>query len=256
MMDLETFQKVLAEVSKVTRLVTFHLMGEPLVHPELRKFLDLCEEKKLRVFFVTNGVLLKEPSLLLHPVIQQVSFSLHSFTDNFPGKDPGPYLKRIFDFTELAFRERPKLFINYRLWNLNSINDSLGTNEMFFEAIEKRFQVSIPRDWNYRFKKNLVLKNYLSLHFDTEFSWPGIDLPVLGESGTCYGLRSHFGVLVDGTVVPCCLDKEGQIPLGNLKNEPLEDILESPRAQAMVQGFRNRQLQEELCKRCQYIQRF
>ncbi|NBV41986.1 radical SAM/SPASM domain-containing protein, partial [bacterium] len=127
-------------------------------------------------------------------MIQQVSFSLHSFTDNFPGKDPGPYLKRIFDFTELAFRERPKLFINYRLWNLNSINDSLGTNEMFFEAIEKRFQVSIPRDWNYRFKKNLVLKNYLSLHFDTEFSWPGIDLPVLGESGTCYGLRSHFGV--------------------------------------------------------------
>jgi len=255
-MTFDTFEKVISQVAKVTRLVTFHLMGEPLVHPDLQKFLDLCSEKKLRVFFVTNGVLLKDPSLLLHPAIQQVSFSLHSFSDNYPEKDPQAYLHRIFDFTERAFKERPTLFINYRLWNLNSKNSETTDNETFFKAIEDRFQVAIPRDWNYRFKKNLVLKNYLSLHFDTEFTWPGIDLPVLGESGTCYGLRSHFGVLVDGTVVPCCLDKEGNIPLGNLTQEPLEAILSSPRAKAMVAGFRNRQLEEELCKRCQYIDRF
>jgi radical SAM protein with 4Fe4S-binding SPASM domain len=256
MMELKTFEKVISQVSKITRLVTFHLMGEPLVHPELQTFLDICEEKKLKVFFVTNGVLLKEPSVLLHPAIQQVSFSLHSYTDNFPGKDPVPYLNRIFDFTELAFKERPTLFINYRLWNLNSKRATAENNEIFFQAIEKRFQVIVPRNWDYQFKKNLVLKNYLSLHFDTEFTWPEPHLPMLGESGTCYGLRSHFGVLVDGTVVPCCLDKEGNIPLGNLTTEPLEAILSSPRAKAMVQGFRNRQLQEELCKRCQYIERF
>jgi len=255
-MELETFKTVISQVSKVTRLVTFHLMGEPLVHPELRLFLDLCLEKHLKVFFVTNGVLMREPNLLLHPAIQQVSFSLHSYTDNFPEKDPEPYLNRIFEFTELAFKERPKLFINYRLWNLNSKKDRERKNEIFFQAIEKRFQVTIPRNWNYQFKKNLVLKNYLSLHFDTEFIWPEPELPVLGASGTCYGLRSHFGVLVDGTVVPCCLDKEGNIPLGNVTTESLQDILSSPRAKAMVQGFRNRVLQEELCKRCQYIERF
>lgn len=255
-MELETFKKVISEVSKVTRLVTFHLMGEPLVHPELKMFLDLCEEKNLKVFFVTNGVLIKEPSLLLHQAIQQVSFSLHSFTDNFPEKDPGPYLNRIFEFTELAFGKRPTLFINYRLWNLNSKKESKKNTETFFKAIEDRFQVSIPRDWNYQFKKNLVLKNYLSLHFDTEFTWPEPHLPILGESGTCHGLRSHFGVLVDGTVVPCCLDKEGNIPLGNLTKTPLKEILSSSRAKTIVEGFRNRHLQEELCKRCQYIERF
>jgi len=105
-------------------------------------------------------------------------------------------------------------------------------NERFFRAIEKRFQVSIPRDWNYRFKKNLVLKNYLSLHFDTEFAWPEPQLPIIGGSGTCYGLRSHFGVLVDGTVVPCCLDKEGNIPLGNVKN--------SASAVSILRGFKKR----------------
>lgn len=256
MMSLETFKKVISQVSQVTKLVTFHLMGEPLVHPELKQFLDLCQEKALKVFFVTNGVLLKDSSLLLHPVIQQVSFSLHSYFDNFPEKDPELYLERIFNFTELAFKERPKLFINYRLWNVNSKKGREGKNNYFFEAIEKRFQVTVPRNWNYRFKKNLVLKNYLSLHFDTEFSWPEMHLPVMGDTGTCYGLRSHFGVLVDGTVVPCCLDKEGNIPLGNLTEVPLKEILSSVRAKKIVQGFQNRKLQEELCKRCQYIERF
>lgn len=256
MMALDTFKKVISEVSQVTRIVTFHLMGEPLVHPELKEFLDLCEKEALQVFLVTNGVLIKEPNLLLHRAIRQVSFSLHSFTDNFPGKDPESYLNRIFDFTELAFKERPTLFINYRLWNVNSKKGTDKQSEWFFEAIEKRFQVTIPRDWNYRFKKNLVLKNYLSLHFDTEFTWPEMHLPVIGDSGTCYGLRSHFGVLIDGTVVPCCLDKEGAIPIGNLTQRPLKEILSSPRAQAMVEGFRNRKLKEELCKRCQYIERF
>lgn len=255
-MSIETFETVISQVAPVTRMVALHLMGEPLVHPELEKFLDLCLDSKLRVFFVTNGVLLREPRLLLHSAIQQVSFSLHSFTDNFPEKDPTAYLNRIFDFTEMAFRERPKLFINYRLWNFNSKRAAASKNRDFFEAIEKRFQVSIPRNWDYRVQKNIVLKNYLSLHFDTEFVWPALQLPVLGESGTCYGLRSHFGVLIDGTVVPCCLDKEGNIPLGNLIQQPLHEILATPRAKGMVEGFRNRQLHEELCKRCQYIERF
>jgi len=256
MMSLETFKKVISQVAKVTRLVTLHLMGDPLVHPHLGEFLELCEENALKVFLVTNGVLLKEPTLCLHPAIQQVSFSLHSFTDNFPDKDPGPYLNRIFDFTELAFEKRPKMFINYRLWNVNSKKDSKKNNETFFKAIEKRFEVTIPRDWDYRIKKNLVLKNYLSLHFDTEFTWPEIHLPVLGDQGTCYGLQSHFGVLVDGTVVPCCLDKEGNIPLGNLSHQTLQEILQSPRAKSILQGFRDGKLKEDLCQRCQYIERF
>ncbi len=255
-MSVETFKQVISQVSKVTKLVALHLMGDPLVHPNLETLLDLCEVEKLKVFLVTNGVLLKSPELLLHRAIQQVSFSLHSYTDNFPKKDPTEYLRRIFEFTELAFEKRPKLFINYRLWNLNSKGGEDKNNSIFFTAIEKRFGISIPRDWNHHTQKNLILKNYLSLHFDTEFTWPDLQLPILGESGTCHGLRSHFGVLVDGTVVPCCLDKEGKIPLGNLTQSPIGDILSTPRAKAIVNGFRQQVLIEDLCKRCQYIERF
>ncbi|MFM6928007.1 MAG: SPASM domain-containing protein, partial [Bdellovibrio sp.] len=94
------------------------------------------------------------------------------------------------------------------------------------------------------------------LHFDTEFTWPSVDLPILGTKGTCYGLSSHFGILADGTVVPCCLDKEGKIPLGNVKDEKIEAILNSDRAQKILKGFKDNKLVENLCQRCQYITRF
>lgn len=255
-MSKETFNTVISKLQKHTRVVTFHLMGDPLVHPELKCFLDVCHKFKLQVFFVTNGTLLKEPNLLLHPAIRQVSFSLHSFLDNFPDKDPTSYLSRIFEFTELAFEKRPTLFINYRLWNMESHSRKTQENELLYQQIENRFKVSIPRDWNYRGKKNLNLLKYLSLHFETEFVWPALELPVIGTRGTCHGLKNQIGVLVDGTVVPCCLDKEGNIPLGNLIHQSVKEILDSPRAQSMLKGFRNHELVEDLCQRCQYNERF
>ena len=140
-MTVEMFKTVIAEVSKVTQLITLHLMGDPLVHPKLGEILDLCSQYSIKVFFVTNGLLLKDPDLLLHPALQQVSFSLHSFSDNFPQKSPTDYLNRIFQFTELAFEKRPKLYINYRLWNLKSRSGIEHQNVFLLNAIQERFKV-------------------------------------------------------------------------------------------------------------------
>ena len=107
-----------------------------------------------------------------------------------------------------------------------------------------------------RSKKSFQVKGRLYIHFDTEFVWPSMDLPVIGQEGSCYGLTSHFGILVDGTVVPCCLDKEGSIPLGNVQTQDLVQILENDRAEKILHGFKRGQLIEDLCQRCQYIKRF
>jgi radical SAM protein with 4Fe4S-binding SPASM domain len=257
-MSVDLFRQVLGEVAPFTKLVALHLMGDPLVHPELGQMIELCQERGVRVFLVTNGILLREQQVewLLHPAIRQVNFSLHSFRDNFPTREMGPYLERIFRFTERAFEERPRLFINYRLWNLSDARGKEAENVELLEKIEERFGAKIPREIDTRVAKNYVVKNYLSLHFDTEFTWPSLDLPVLGETGTCQGLNSHFGVLVDGTVVPCCLDKEGTIALGKIPQQPLREILRGARAQALITGFRRHQLVEALCQRCQYLERF
>jgi MoaA/NifB/PqqE/SkfB family radical SAM enzyme len=228
------------------------------VHPQLPELVKICEEKGVRIFLVSNGVLLrsKQAELLLSPAFRQVNFSLHSFHDNFKNQDPSLYLSRIFAFTERAFIERPDLYINYRLWNLSTPQGEDPKNKSMLERIEERFGVSVVRDIDVRRLKSQRLLNRLYLHFDTEFKWPALDLPELGAHGSCYGLSSHFGILVDGTVVPCCLDKEGAIPLGNIAERPLAAILNDVRSLAILQGFAERRLVEDLCKRCQYIKRF
>ncbi len=258
MMSIDLFRRVIEEVAPLTELVCLHLMGDPLVHPRLSEMIDICEERQVRIFFVSNAVLLKDDkmALLLRSPMQQVNFSLHSFFDNFPDKDPTTYLEKVFRFTELAFVERPDLYLNYRLWNLNDVRGSETNNSAMLEKVCAHFNVPVPSDLDVRKKKSIHLKNRLYLHFDTEFTWPSLDLEVLGTQGRCYGLSSHFGIHADGTVVPCCLDKEAAIPLGNIAEQPVLDILGSSRAQRILQGFQKKKLVEDLCQRCQYIERF
>lgn len=258
MMSVDLFTTIASQIAPLTEQVAFHLMGDPLVHQQLEDFVRICHEYRLPINFVTNGLLLRDEKadLLLHPTFRQVNFSLHSFPDNFPDKDPSLYLEKIFAFTERAFIERPDLYINYRLWNLQDTRGTSLKNLDMLAKIEERFGVNTPREISVLQKKSIHVKHRLYLHYDTEFIWPALHLPVLGERGFCYGMTSHIGILVDGTVVPCCLDKEGAIPLGNIQNESLDTILNSPRSLAIINGFKKRKLVEDLCKRCQYIERF
>ena len=258
LIDLDLFESIVAQVAPLTEQVAFHLMGDPLVHPKLAQLVDICARYRAPIFFVTNGVLMtpKNHAILLKPGFRQICFSLHSFNDNFPGRDPSAYLDAIFAFTEDALNLRPELYLNYRLWNLADVRGSSEANLILLRRISERFGGEVITSSDVRRKKSFRVKGRLYLHFDTEFTWPDLNLPVLGVAGTCYGLKSHFGILADGTVVPCCLDKEGSIALGNVREAPVTDILNGARAKAMLAGFRQRKLVEDLCQRCQYIERF
>lgn len=266
MMTLQLFKKIIPVVTPLTDQVCLHLMGEPLAHPQFEEFIKVCEEHHTPIFLVSNGVLLeRKKEFLFSKAIRQVNFSLHSFLDNFPDQDFSNYLKAIFEFTEKVLLTQPEKYINFRLWNLQSTQSVHKKNKEMLQAVLQKFLTSeqaqileeqLLRGMNLKKQKSYRLKGRLYLHFDTEFTWPSLDLPELGDRGTCYGLRSHFGILVDGTVVPCCLDHQGVMPLGNLQEQNLLEILNSPRAKKIVQGFLNHQLTEDLCKRCQYIQRF
>ena len=258
MMSIETFESVVSQIGPLTDQVTLHLMGDPLVHPKVGEFIEICAHFQVPVFFVTNGVLLTDAKAenLLHPIVRQVNFSLHSFHDNYGDKDPSIYLGKIFRFTEKAFLERPDLYINYRLWNLDEPLGAGLQNQSMLERVSQHFDFQFKDNVNMKTRKSVHVKNRLYLHFDTEFTWPSLDLPILGTKGTCYGLSSHFGVLADGTVVPCCLDKEGKIPLGKVSEQSIIEILESEKAQGILKGFKNNKLTESLCQRCNYITRF
>ena len=110
---------------------------------------------------------------------------------------------------------------------------------------------NLPRDaaGNRRLVPGLFLESA------ARFDWPSPDAPE-GNVQFCHALRQQIAVLCDGTVVPCCLDGEGRMALGNLLRQELPDILNSPRARAMHEGFSRRTPSEDLCRRCGYAARF
>ena len=267
-MGVELFTKIIGEVAPLTDEVCFHLMGEPLAHSKFGEFIAICSRAGVKVNLTSNGILLNEAKreLLLDPIVSQVNFSVHSFESNFGNKDIGPYLEKLFLFTEAAFERRPDLYINYRMWNLADPLTQSEKNLEIIEKIEARFGFKLMdrpsgaedpnRLKNGGLRKSRKVKNRLYLHFDTRFDWPHLKSPVRGTAGFCHGLSNHFGIHADGTVVPCCLDKEAAMPLGNSEFNTIPEILNSPRALAIAKGFRNHRLVEELCQKCTFISRF
>lgn len=255
----ENFRKILSEVLPHSEQICLHLMGEPLAHPEFKEILSICEELGAQIHLTTNGTYLSRYDLNLFyrsKAIRQINFSLHSFKDNFPGQDMKPYLFDILQFAKGALTEKPELYINFRLWNLSSSTGPNDDNSDIIDHVQEFFAVPVTEkiDTRHRRSKNITGRVYF--HFDTRFEWPSYADPIQGEHGFCHALSQQIGIHADGTVVPCCLDKEAGIPLGNILESSFESILNTPRLKEMREGFAKNHLTEELCRKCTYIKRF
>jgi radical SAM protein with 4Fe4S-binding SPASM domain len=261
-MSVELFSKILPEISPFTEEVCLHLMGEPLAHPEFEEILNITEKNYLdtgvRINLTTNGILLNKyrQKLIAHQSIRQINFSIHSFQDNFKDRDITPYLNDILSFSKESQETRDDLYINYRLWNIFSQTEQNTSNLPLIKKMSEYFGVTINEsiDVGSIKSKNIFKKIYF--HFDSRFIWPSPLMPKISEHGFCHALKGHIGIHADGTVVPCCLDKEALIKLGNLREHSLKSILTAERAVQMKEGFRQKKLVEDLCQRCTYIKRF
>lgn len=230
-----------------TDYLYFHLMGEPLCHPNLELFLKMAGDAGFKVILTTNGTLLENQQQLLlsAPSLHKVNISLHAFEANDLSMPFGEYLQQCFTFGQAA---QGKKLVVYRLWNQGGADKR---NEEILSAMHSAF----PTPWQTE-RKGTRIGERLYLEYGDKFDWPDLNAADGGEHVFCYGLKDQLGVLCDGTVVPCCLDHEGNIPLGNLFEESLEDILSKPRTQAIIQGFSTGMAAEPLCRRCGFARKF
>jgi len=255
------FRRVIAQVAPLTEEVCLHLMGEPLGHPHLEEIISACADAGVPVNVTTNGVLLTEQrkQLLLHGSVRQVNISVHSFEANFGMKDVEPYMDRVINFVDRALGERPDLYINLRLWDLDDPECLSEKSVSIRRYLQEHFAIDLnAMRIDVRRRKNFLIKQRVYLNFDSRFVWPSPTQPLRQERGFCHAMTHHIGIHADGTVVPCCLDKEAILDLGNVLtgDHNLEEILAGPRAAAMRTGFAQGKLVEDLCRRCQFIQRF
>ncbi len=261
-MPPDLFQKILQEVSPFAKEICLHLMGEPLAHPKFRDILNICdnqfEKTNVPINLTTNGVFLQKhiEQLLSSPSLKQINFSIHSFKDNYKDKDITPYLDEILQFSEKLKRERPEVYVNYRLWNIFKETKQNDENINIINYIANFFSKEINLNIDVASIKSKKIIDRIYFHFDSRFTWPSMELQKISTTGSCHALKGHIGIHANGVVVPCCLDKEAIINLGNLQDTSLQSILLSSRAKKMKEGFSQKKLVEDLCQRCPYITRF
>ncbi|MFT4146265.1 MAG: radical SAM/SPASM domain-containing protein [Mobilitalea sp.] len=259
-MKVDLFSRILDQIKDHTEYIYLHVKGEPLLHPELDKLLDISYEKGFKVNIATNGTLINKvkDKLISKPALRQINFSLHSFDGNEGANNREEYLNDILSFTREAI-QKTQMLIAYRFWNYeedNSLNTEKKINNEMLAVIEKEFNLPYNIQEQVTPGKGVKIMDRIYLNQDHQFQWPDLKEEEDNGEGFCYGLRHQAAILVDGTVVPCCLDGEGVIALGNINVTTFSEIIESERAGQIVEGFSNRKAVEELCRKCGYRKKF
>lgn len=242
---LENFNHIIKEIKPYTDYIYLHVKGEPLLHSQLIDIIKIANKENIKVNITTNAtLLLKQLPDLLKVNVRQYNLSLHSQNNN------PKYIEEILYCTD---KLSEKSYVSLRLWNMN--DNTL--NKKSTEIVEKIFlHYNIPIQ-NISNKQNSIkISKNVYLDKAETFTWPTLDNQKIQSEGFCYGLTTHIGILVDGTVIPCCLDSEGIINLGNIYNESLKSILNSKRAKQIVEKFKQNKCEERLCKNCTYKNKF
>ena len=242
----KNFEKIILKIKNHTKYIYLHVLGEPLLHDNIENLIRICDEHNLKVNITTNGTLLheKQNKLLRCSNIHQINISLHSQHENLMSEKT--FLTNIAEFINLSSN---KIFFNLRLWNENDniiSPENLKTIKTLLSLLD--FEDNLPSD--YTRHKSIKLSEKIFLHIDEKFTWPDINAEKIFTHGKCYGLIDQIGILCDGTVVPCCLDGDGYINLGNIFSDDLENILNGERAVNMRENFKNRKVVEDYCMTC------
>lgn len=236
-LTFDLFKLLLNRIGDKTKYLYFHVLGEPLLHPNINEFIDYASNNYY-INLTTNGYLIGR--IKDNKNIRQINISLHSYKDSY-NLTLEEYMNNIFETVDIL---KKSTYISYRIWTNNPFTKDI------IDMINKKYKKNI--DYN-NIKDQFKLDDNIFISTHEEFNWPSLENEIISHKGTCYALKDHIGILVDGTVIPCCLDGDGIINLGNIYKDTLDNIINSKRYQDMLTGFKNNLKCEELCKRCNFL---
>jgi len=232
---MDEYKIVLDKLKDYTKYLYFHVSGEPLLHPNINDLINLASSN-FQINITTNGNLIKR--IKDNHNIRQINISLHSFSDKY-NITLESYMENIFDVIDSLKKDT---YFSLRFWVNNEFNSKI------IEMINDRYNVNLELQTGFKITDNVFVS------VNKEFIWPDLNNDYYNEDGTCYALKDHIGILVNGDVVPCCLDANGVIKLGNIYKDDLNDIISSNRYKKMLEGFKNNKKCEELCKKCNFLE--
>jgi radical SAM protein with 4Fe4S-binding SPASM domain len=256
-MTTDSFIQILDEIGPFTDHIYLHVKGEPFLHKDISEILDISHEKKFKVNITTNSTLIHKvhEKIIMKPALRQINFSLHCLNDDSFSLNKDDYIKNVILFTKDAL-EKTNIIISLRFWNIErELIQSTG-NEYIFKKLEEEFQLPYKLEEKIIPGKGLKIADRLYVNSDYKFTWPDLNDDYDNASGFCLGLKDQIAILSDGTVVPCCLDGEGVINLGNIFKQKFSDIIAGERSKNISAGFLSNKVTELLCRKCRFKERF
>lgn len=240
----EDFSAILFSIRPYTEYLYLHVLGEPLLHPSFEKLVTTAHDMGFHINLTTNGSLVaKNLDYLVKAPIRQFNISLHDAEENVPADRLDDYLASVFKFAKIKAAES---YISMRLWN-GGVDSASTFNACCLEAINREFGSDLTLER--MTERNIKLMPHIFLANAARFTWPG-EASLGVTRRYCYGMDTHVAILVDGTVVPCCLDADASMPLGNVLEQDFGEIINSERAKRILEGFRRNEAVEPICQDC------
>lgn len=241
-MNVEEFEYIIKQTKYITKYIYLHVQGEPLLHPQLDKILDICDKYNLSVQLVTNATLLANHlDIYEHPSLRKISLSLHAIDQTKLS------VNEYFEPIKVLLDNINNVYVELRFWNKNNMP---AKSQELFNLISSIYDLEeTKRLDSYKLKDNVYI------YFQEQFEWP-TSAHNNDEQGYCYAANNMLAILADGTVSICCLDANGEINIGNIFYQSLDCILDSDTYHNIINNFNNNKCSEELCKKCTYRNRF
>lgn len=239
-MTFDEFKIIISKIKNYTSYIYMHVLGEPLIHPNVSEFIDYAYKNDINVNITTNGYLIDK--IENNKNIRQLNISLHSYDEKYKVPLTG-YLNKIYKVIDEL---KDNTYISFRIWTKSKYTKDI------IKSLNKKFNSLLTID-NLEKIGNITLSKNVFLSISEEFIWPSLENNYYNETGKCMALKDHIGILSDGTIIPCCLDSKGIIDFGNIYEEDLNEVINSKRFLDMQDNFKNNKKKEELCKHCNFI---
>jgi len=256
-MSLETYQRIIEHLGKDIFFMLIYHQGEPYINKNFFKFVEIAKQNNIYVTTSTNGHYFTDLNITktLDSGLDSMIISLDGSTqESYQKYRVGGELDRVLDGTARLMAEKkrrkmraPNIALQFLVMKHNEkeipeikkIADKLGVDQLLIKNIEVR-SLGEAREW-------LPTDNkFRRYNFDgNKYIVKGID------KNSC--TRPWLSTLInwDGTIVPCCFDKNGDYPMGDVhKHTGINDIWLGN----SFTDFRTRLLQNrksiDICRNC------
>ncbi len=257
MMEMDLFRKMTDEMKSHVLYMNFYFQGEPFLHPELTKMFRYAHEQKIFTSTSTNAHYLDEAmsKRVVESGLDRMIISIDGTTqETYEAYRVGGTLSKVIEGTKNIIAAKKQLnsrtpeivfqFLvvkpnEHQVSDVKLLAEKLGVDDVVLKTAQvyeyENGNELIPTNDEYsRYRKTSSgkweLKNKLEDH--------------------CWKMWHSCVITWDGSVVPCCFDKDAQHKLGTLKTFSLKEVWRSEPYNSFRASILRGRKEIDICRNC------